>query len=925
MFELKSYQVNTIEAVRSFMQACKNGRAPADVFQDVARGMGVTKAKYHEPFPKVPCVCVKVPTGGGKTVIAASSIGAIDDALTQTGHPFVLWLTPSDAISQQTTSSLKDPSHPYRQAIEKHFPGAQVFSIDESENIPQCDFSRAIVLVANIQTFNIEKTAQRNAYAFNEAFEPFFAKFSASDVAGLEVVSEADLEAASVSDDQQVNVLTKKDLGRVKYSLANLIALHQPIIIVDEAHNNRTDRFFRTLSRLHPSAVLELTATPLAAYNNVICQVSAWELKDAEMVKLPIVLKGYDTEWDVCLREAMAKRKHLEDIALQEPTYLRPIMLIQAQTNTKDADEKTPTPEVVKACLMEKLGVSEEEIAIATGSVRDLDGVDLMKDDCRIRFVITIKALKEGWDCPFAYVLCSLQNIQSSKDVEQLLGRVMRMPYAKRRKNEALNRAYAFVISTLTYATASILTARLVESAGFDQTSAASLIEEAKEASPEQGDLFAEGGLEAFTKTALPLALSADTNLEEVVEASGLKPFVAVEKLPASEPGRQQVILKIDLRTPEASLNDFQEKILAKEPKANRAEIEKHIAVVRQVFTREHAKDCQAELPLFVVPQLCWQDGSEVRPIGSGNIIAWQPLAFGLDELSFKPSSNAVVASIIDVMERTHRLQDDKVQEERTDVQSVNAQPELFDLEVAADDLVRTMAQRLARPSVRHEDMCQFVDRAIHRLMYDEGFSLVVLLRNRVLLQNALEALLRKNYEKACAQGFQEQLELACPDPDNVYAFRFDPAKYPARRLYEPSQGGRWFRKHYYAAIDDLRCKTQSGADSEEYLCAVAIEQNPHVQTWVRNIPKADSAFSLALSGGRRFYPDFVASLDDGRVLVVEYKGADRVSNDDTREKCRVGSIWAQASGGKGIFLLAVREDSQGRKVAEQIADAIGR
>lgn len=51
-----------------------------------------------------------------------------------------------------------------------------------------------------------------------------------------------------------------------------------------------------------------------------------------------------------------------------------------------------------------------------------------------------MQALKEGWDCSFTYVFCSVANIHSAKDVEQILGRVLRMPYAKRRKNEVLNR-----------------------------------------------------------------------------------------------------------------------------------------------------------------------------------------------------------------------------------------------------------------------------------------------------------------------------------------------------------------------------------------------------------------------------------------------------------------------------------------------------
>lgn len=85
------------------------------------------------------------------------------------------------------------------------------------------------------------------------------------------------------------------------------------------------------------------------------------------------------------------------------------------------------------------------EIAVATGEQRELDALDIFSRDCPVNYVITVEALKEGWDCSFAYVFCSVANIRSGIDVEQLLGRVMRMPYAQARKEPRLNMAYAHV------------------------------------------------------------------------------------------------------------------------------------------------------------------------------------------------------------------------------------------------------------------------------------------------------------------------------------------------------------------------------------------------------------------------------------------------------------------------------------------------
>ena len=155
--------------------------------------------------------------------------------------------------------------------------------------------------------------------------------------------------------------------------------------------------------------------------------------------------------------ESVNQRNLLEKKALDDEDYIRPILLIQAMQKGQ-----SPSPEEVKTYLTETLKIPAVQIAIATGSQKDLDGVDLFDQKTPIRYVITIKALKEGWDCSFAYVLCSLQHIHSAKDVEQLLGRIMRMPYAKKRTVQDLNRAYADVVSTSTYVAANRDFARII-------------------------------------------------------------------------------------------------------------------------------------------------------------------------------------------------------------------------------------------------------------------------------------------------------------------------------------------------------------------------------------------------------------------------------------------------------------------------------
>ena len=63
---------------------------------------------------------------------------------------------------------------------------------------------------------------------------------------------------------------------------------------------------------------------------------------------------------------------------------------------------------------------------------------------CEVRYILTVNALAEGWDCSYTYVLISVANLGAKVAVEQIIGRVIRMPNAKKKTDEALNRSYVF-------------------------------------------------------------------------------------------------------------------------------------------------------------------------------------------------------------------------------------------------------------------------------------------------------------------------------------------------------------------------------------------------------------------------------------------------------------------------------------------------
>ena len=200
-------------------------------------------------------------------------------------------------------------------------------------------------------------------------------------------------------------------------ALISALAGLNPIVVVDESHHAKSDLSLGMLRNLKPRVVLELTATP-SSKSNVIARVTALELKKEQMVKLPVIVYRRD-----------GKREVVEDA-----------ILLQRRLERRGADDAETFRRLKEKIV--NAGIPDEQIAIRTGNVDELKDVDLMSEECPIRFIITVEALSEGWDCPFAYVLATVANKQSKTNVEQIVGRVLRQPYAVRAKTRALNISY---------------------------------------------------------------------------------------------------------------------------------------------------------------------------------------------------------------------------------------------------------------------------------------------------------------------------------------------------------------------------------------------------------------------------------------------------------------------------------------------------
>ena len=466
--QLKQYQADTLSVLRRFFEEARIA-GPKNAYEAITQEpeQAARLRGYAEPYaplkelPDVPYVCLRLPTGGGKTILAAHAVSIARNAYIEKDYPLVLWLVPTNTIRRQTVEALKNTRHAYRQVLDDAFDGrVRVFDIADFTHIRPHDLrDHCCIVVGTIQTLRVSNTEGRKVYAHNEEMEPHFV--GVRDTApGLE----------------------KLDNGTVKFSFANLLHRHRPLMIVDEAHNAVTGLTREMQARVNPCAIVEFTATPRRK-SNILYSVSAQELKREEMIKLPILLAEHDT-WQNAVNGAIATCASLAETAEDDADYIRPIVLFQAQPRNQEV-----TVAALKKHLIDIEQIPESKIAIATGDQRELDGIDLFDRTCPIEYVITIEALKEGWDCSFAYIFCSVSRIQGATDVEQLLGRVLRMPYAKRRQTADLNKAYAFLSEPSFGEAARALADKLVDM-GFEEDEALDNIEPVQRTLDFQRDLF---------------------------------------------------------------------------------------------------------------------------------------------------------------------------------------------------------------------------------------------------------------------------------------------------------------------------------------------------------------------------------------------------------------------------------------------------
>ncbi len=429
--ELKSYQQKVIENIEEYLDYVQEQKNLAKAFNQYWSDKigpynplsNTGMQPYKNNVPNAAHVCVKVPTAGGKTFIAVNALHSIFSAYDSSKPKAVIWLVPWSNLLQQTVNALSNPEHPYRQKLNTLF-NHRVEIYQKQDLLQGSNFNPTVVrdqlsvFVISFASLRAKNKEDRKVYQENGQLETFASQYK-----------------------NEEHILEGVD----ETSLINVIRSLNPVLVVDESHNAESDLSVDMLKNLNPSFILDLTATP-KANSNIVSLVPAIELKKEHMVKLPVIVYNNHDKTEV-INNALHLQRKLEILAKKQEAdggkYIRPIVLFQAQPKTKDDNT---TFEKLKEQLL-SLGIPENQIKIKTANIDELKGVELMEKDCEVRYIITINALKEGWDCPFAYILASLADKSSAVDVEQILGRVLRQPYVQKHSAFQLNLSYVLTAS----------------------------------------------------------------------------------------------------------------------------------------------------------------------------------------------------------------------------------------------------------------------------------------------------------------------------------------------------------------------------------------------------------------------------------------------------------------------------------------------
>ena len=453
--DLKKYQRRVVDEVEQYLERVAHERGTGNTRHPCldawkARRLGAYAELENGLGEDLPNFCIKVPTGGGKTLLATQILGSAYRTILKdrNGLGLVLWVVPTGQIYRDTLRRLRDRNDMYRLMLEHAVSRRlEIWEKHEINRLSPVKLRECLnILIVQLASTNRETREQLKF--FRDSGGNIVQNFPPED----------DAEAHKKLKQQFPNLdMLADDEARGVYlaatSVGNLVRICRPAVILDEGHKATSQLARDTIRGFNASLVVELSATPRTG-TNIVSRVTGRELLDEEMIKLPLnIATSGQKDWKDVLTQARDKRIALALKAAEhsskagEDRHIRPIVLVQVERTGKDQRAaRFIHSEQVREYLIERLGVSGEAIKIKTAETDGLEDLDLMDPLCPVEWVITKSALQEGWDCPFAYILVSLNNTGSGQSMTQLVGRVLRQPYQERTPFPELNESYIYCL-----------------------------------------------------------------------------------------------------------------------------------------------------------------------------------------------------------------------------------------------------------------------------------------------------------------------------------------------------------------------------------------------------------------------------------------------------------------------------------------------
>lgn len=867
--QLKDYQADVLTDLSKYLETlleCK-GHLP-NAFTKYWKARGVLNQAYKNNIKEVPHVCVKVPTAGGKTFIAVNALDRIFSAFAEynpTRPKFVVWLVPSLTILEQTVKNLSNIDHPYRQRLNDLFNG-RVQIYEKADVLQGAGFNSDTVkeqLSVVVMSFDsLKATNKENRKAFQE--NGYLASFLSEDGEVVEPLEGTDPSA-----------------------LINVMRSLKPVVVVDESHNAESTLSVDMLRNLNPSFIFDLTATP-RDNSNIISYIDALRLKKQNMVKLPVIVANQRSQEDVIMA-SLNMRRQLEEFAKKAEEkgggYIRPIVLFQAEPKNKD---DTTTFEKVREILLD-LNIPPEHIAIKTANINELNNIDLMSRDCQVRYIITVNALKEGWDCPFAYVLATLANKSSVVDVTQILGRVLRMPYTRKHSIELLNLSYVFTSSSHFQNTLGQVVAGL-NKAGFSKRDYRefdlSAIEQEQVPAPspaqEQLNLTAQPGAEKLVET------GEGQDLE--IEKSKLDPDweqSAVEQAanPDSSGVPQPTAAGTDATGVEAIKAQAAEQAKEFEEQANSASDESVPEELKKDMNEHKMKPIFEELAKAIqLPQFFIKLPSDGGFFDTGD--EWHKLA------KENLLSNFVLANL-DATVNFNAIESDVYKVDAEEIGNGESAPSFTVVKKAEKEKLNSI--------IKSQPTSGQITSIVGRL-----FSLIGKNTFYPIEDNDV-----KHYLKRIVEAMSGDQRADCLERDYAYVKLIKEKIQSLANEYAAKEFGNWLTTRKIKlrpsfslpstiapsenapAISKSLYVTEGSVNNLESKVIRGVADLENIVWWHRNLERGKG---FLLNGFINHYPDFIVLTQSKNIIVVETKGDDR-DNSDSKDKLKLGKIWeAQAN-----------------------------